>query len=313
MNSQELEEILDQLTKTKSSDLAHQLMQELQHSTVVLPAIMPPDTDSGILNQMKEAAQSGREATLPKEANPVPCILEDKEGKKLIPVFTSLKELEKDDSMNKFPVRLNLPFGRCVQFLGQTQDVRAIVVNPFSHNFRVDFNVEKTEDSREDGQIQDGQKITEAQFHALVRQHVEANLMPKRLFEEKGTFLQEITDGGKEYILQLFGPPYAKKHNCPYLADDFDVLSLMIREDLKIVQITLPAKHFYVGTCSKVFLVWNPQTEETAYYAIVLRKDKHRILHQAFADGTNQEISEAPAEGSELQKIIDLYSEGGEG
>lgn len=308
MNSQGLEKILEQLTKTKNPDLAHQLMQELQNSIVILPAIMPPDTDPGVLNQMKEAVRSGGEAALPEDANPVPCILEDKEGKKLIPVFTSLAEMGKDNLMEKFPVRLNLPYGRCVQFLGQTSDVRAIVLNPFSHNFRVDYDIEKQDDTKEDGQIQNGQKITEAQFHALVRQHVEANLMPKRLFAQKDAFIQEIVDGGKEYLLNLFEPPYSKGQNCPYVADDFDVLSLMIREDLKIVQITLPSKHFYAGTCSKVFLVWNPQTQEAAYYAIVLRKDKHLILHQAFADGTNQEISEAPAEGSELQGIIDLYS-----
>lgn len=306
MEGIQLNELLDELTKTKNSDLAHKIIQELQQSIVILPAIMPPDTDPALLQQMKEAASHGGEAPLPEGANPTPCVLEDKEGKKLMPVFTVTEELEKDKIADQFPVRINIPFHHCVQMLGQTEDIRAIVVNPFSHNFRVDFSIEKQEESA--GEIQNGQKITVEQFHALVRQHVEATLMPERLFQEKEDFVNQVKQGGKEYIFQLFEPPYTKGKQCPYTAEDFDVMSLMIREDLLVVQITLPSKHFYVGTCSKVFLVWNPEKEEAAYYAIVLRKDKHLILHQAFADGTNREISEAPAEGSELQAIIDLHS-----
>lgn len=308
MNSQELEKILDQLSETKKSDLAHQLMKELQNSIVILPAILPPDTDSALVEQMKEMTKDGKEQPLPEEANPKPCVLEDKQGNKLFPVFTSLEQMYKDKSMEQFPVRLNIPFGKCVQLLGQTENVRSIVVNPFTHNFQVDFKIEKTEET-EDGQLKNGQKITEAQFHALVRQHVEANLMPKRLFTEQEAFLKEIRKGGRSYLLELFQPPYQnQKGACPYTEDDFDVLSLMVRDDLQIVQISLPGKHLYVGTCSKVFLVWNPVKQEAAYYAIVMSKEKRLILHQAFEDGTNREISEAPAEGSELQAVIDLFS-----
>lgn len=307
MEGIQLNELLDELTQTKDGDLAHKLIGELQQSIVILPAIMPPDTDPALLQQMQETASHGKEAPLPEGVNPTPCILEDKEGKKLMPVFTMIEELEKDKITDQFPIRINIPFEHCVRMLGQTEDIRAIVVNPFSHNFRVDFSIEK-EQEEDAGEMHNGQKITIEQFHALVRQHVEATLMPERLFQEKGAFINEVKQGGKEFVFSLFMPPYTKGKQCPYTEEDFDVMSLMIREDLLVVQITLPSKHFYVGTCSKVFLVWNPLKEEAAYYAIVLRKDKHLILHQAFADGTNREISEAPAEGSELQAVIDLQS-----
>ncbi|MDE6567357.1 MAG: SseB family protein [Lachnospiraceae bacterium] len=307
MNSQELEEILDRLTETKDAELAHQFMKEVQDSIVILPAIMPPDTDPALLKQMQKMAKDGTEQPLPKDANPKPCVLEDKKGNKLFPVFTSIEHLEKDKITEQFPVRLNIPFGQCVQLLGQTQDVRSIVVNPFTHNFQVDFKIEE-KDQAEDGQLKNGEKITEAQFHALVRQHVEANLLPRRLFTEQDSLMKEITEGGKSYILDLFKPPYNQNGSCPYTEEDFDILSLMIRDDLQIIQISLPGKHLYVGTCSKVFLVWNPEKQEAAYYAIVLSKEKRLILHQAFEDGTNKELSEAPAEGSELQTIIDLHS-----
>lgn len=307
MNSKELEEILDRLTENKDSELAHQFMKEVQNSIVILPAVLPPDTDPKLLERMQEMTKDGQEQPLPEEANPKPCVLEDQKGNKLFPVFTSLEHLEINDTMEPFPVRLNIPFGQCVQLLGQTQDIRSIVVNPFSHNFQVDFKIEK-QGAAEEGQLKNGEKITEAQFHALVRQHVEANLMPKRLFTERDAFMKEITEGGSSYILKLLDPPYAQKGTCPYTEEDFDVLSLMIRDDLQMIQITMPNKHLYVGTCSKVFLVWNPKKQEAAYYAIVLSKGKRLILHQAFEDGTNKELSEAPEEGSELQTIIDLYS-----
>lgn len=307
MDGLQLNELLDEISETKEGDLAHRIIQELQKSIVILPAVMPADTDPEMLRQMKESVSQGGEAPLPDGANPIPCILEDKEGKKLIPVFTTAEELEKDKITDHFPLRINIPFQHCIQIMGQTDDVRGIVVNPFSHNFRVDFSVEKKPEEGA-GEIQDRQKITEEQFHALVRQHVEATLMPEKLFQEKENFINQVRQGGKEYIFSLYKPPYNRGRSCPYTKEDFDVMSLMIRDDLLVIQISLPAKHYYVGTCSKVFLVWNPEKQEAAYYAIVLRKDRHLILHQAFADGTNREISEAPAEGSELQAVIDLHS-----
>lgn len=308
MNSQELEELLDQLTETRNPDLAHQLMKELQNSIVILPAVMPPDSDPELLRQMEDMAVKGEERPLPDHANPNPCILEDQKGNKVLPVFTSEKHLNSNDTMKHFPVRLNIPYGQCVQLLGQTDDVRSIVVNPFTHNFQADFQIDQSQDHPDSGQLQNGQKITAAQFHALVRQHVEADLMPKRLFEEQGDFIQEISTGGSCYLLELYQPPYTQHDQCPYTEEDFDVLSLMIRDDLQIVQLTLPRKHLYTGTCTKVYLIWNPVKAEAAYYAIVLQKDRHLMLHQAFADGTNRKVSEAPEEGSELQKMIDLYS-----
>lgn len=307
MNSQELEKILDRLVETKDSELAHQFMKEVQNSIVIMPAVLPPGTDPKLIEQMQEMTKGGVEQPLPEEANPTPCVLEDQKGNKLFPVFTSLEHLEQDSSMEQFPVRLHIHFGRCVQLLGQTQDVRSIVVNPFTHNFQADFKIEE-KDQAEDGQLKNGEKITEAQFHALVRQHVEANLMPKRLFTEQEAFMKEVKDGGSQFILKLFEPPYAQQGSCPYTEEDFDILSLMIRDDLQIIQITLPGKHLYVGTCSKVFLVWNPEKQEASYYAIVMSKGKRLILHQAFEDGTNKELFEAPGEGSELQAIIDLHS-----
>lgn len=302
-----IQELLDRLVETKESDLAHEIIARLQSEIVILPAIMPKDASPEQFNKLKEYAEAGKDG-LPEGIQPNPCVLEDNEGKKLFPVFTSEREMGKDPMIQSFPILLHLPFAKCVQMLEQTKEVRAIVVNPFSHNMRIDFSDKKEKaDDREESDL-GNRKITEPQFHALVRQHVEATLLPKRLFEEGEALFREIAKEGQRFLLSLYEPPYAKKQNCPYRMEDFDSMTVMIRDDLQITRLTLPDINLYVGTCSSVFLVWNPIQKEAAYYAIVLKPEKKRALYQAYPDGTNREIGNAPEESSELQAIIDLYS-----
>ena len=51
---------------------------------------------------------------------------------------------------------------------------------------------------------------------------------------------------------------------------------------------------------------WNPQEELARYFGIVLGKNGDAHIMEAKADGTKQDLGDAPAEGSELQYLIDL-------
>lgn len=232
-------------------------------------------------------------------ANPHPCILQDREGNKLLPVFTSEEEMKKGKQPMRFPLILNMPYQACVNMMAKSQEIRAIVVNPYSHNVVINFKKEEKPEK----------KLTEPQFHALVRQHIESALLPRKIFEEKETFIKELSKRREECLLELYQPPYEKMKNCPYTLEQFELMTLQISETMQLMQIILPTVHLYPGTCPRVFITWNPETQDAAYYAVVRRKqNEQNQLFQVMADGTKKDLGEAPSEGLELQSIINLQN-----
>ena len=68
----------------------------------------------------------------------------------------------------------------------------------------------------------------------------------------------------------------------------------------------MPSQGLVAGTCPAVLIAWNPQEELARYFGIVLGKNGDAHIMEAKADGTKQDLGDAPAEGSELQYLIDL-------
>ena len=66
--------------------------------------------------------------------------------------------------------------------------------------------------------------------------------------------------------------------------------------------------------CFRIYVTFNPQTKEAGYYTIEMGKEKNtRMLGELRADGTRADHGEAPVEGAELQKIMDLAKGAGAG
>lgn len=296
--TQKIEKILEELQENVTTEKFQQMTEELEKIPLCIPAVMPKDTNPSVLRQMAQHAD-GKPAAIPEGANPHPCILQDREGNKLLPVFTSEEEMKKGKQPIRFPIVLNMPYQACVNMMAKSNEIRAIVVNPYSHNVVINF---KKEEQKE-------KKLTEPQFHALVRQHVESALLPQKVFEEKETFMKELSKRQGECLLELYQPPYEKTKNCPYTSDQFDLMTLQISETMQLIQIVLPTVHLYPGTCPRAFITWNPKSQEAAYYAVVRRnRNEQNQLFQIMPDGTKKDLGEAPSEGTELQSIIDLQN-----
>ena len=84
-------------------------------------------------------------------------------------------------------------------------------------------------------------------------------------------------------------------------------MALDIAEDLTLIRVDLPEKALAAPLCYRIYITFNPQTKKAGYYTIEMTAEKDvRALGQILPDGRHESLGEAPVEGAELQKIMDL-------
>ena len=209
-----IEKLLDEMKKKQSNELAAQLTEALGKAFVYVPATMPKDTDPAILKKMME--NPGVESPIPDGAQPQPCVLQNDNGSKFFPVFTSEEEMEKGKGVPKFPITLNLPFKACLDIMSSIEDITAAVINPFNQNIVMNVSRNTPEEQKP--------QLTEAQLHAVIRQQMESRVFPHKIHTEGETYIEDLCKRQGECIVELFEEPYAEAENCPYSADDYDFI-----------------------------------------------------------------------------------------
>ena len=156
--------------------------------------------------------------------------------------------------------------------------------------------------------------MTPAQFQVFVKRQVEFGILPKRLFAEGEEFVNRLCDEKESFVNEIFAQAFKEPKLYPYSEKDYSVMALDIAEDLTLVRIDLPEKGLVAPLCFRIYVTFNPQTKEAGYYTIEMGKEKNtRMLGELRADGTRADHGEAPVEGAELQKIMDLAKGAGAG
>lgn len=295
----ELERLLDRLKADGSEENRQALFQCIQDKNLYLPAVLPADTDPALMRQL--AQNGGREQVIPAGVSPRPAVLEDNTGKKYLPVFTQQSQIEKGKDKINYPLILGMPFEACMNLLQKENNLEGLVINPFSQNIIV-----KPDQQKEKKTVQ----LTEAQLHVVLRQQVEASLLPAALFREKEEGIRKLKEQGGAYLMEFYRPLYQQTGNCPYEEEDFEVMALNIREDLTVLRVGMPADKLAAGTCPVVIVAWNPKKKKVGYFGIVAgnKKDGARLM-QALEDGSKKDLGEAPGEGSELNHILSLIDD----
>lgn len=299
MENRELEKMINDMKATGEGKPSEEFMKKLKSSYVVVPALMPPDTNPAIIRRLLQ--NPGKELAIPDGISPQPCFLENERGEKLLAVFTSEKEMNKNKKAPKFPVSMRVAFEDCIKLIRKSDEVLGAVINPFTHNmvFRVEENKKKEQSQPQTVQI------TVEMFHNLTRQRLEAAYLPKTLFEKKEEAVMKLRDERGEYLRLLYEDLYNTEIACPYAAEDFEVMSLNISDELLLMRVSMPRKNLSERTCPCVFVGWNGKAKTLRYYAVVIEKDG-QMLYEIQEDGASNNLGGAPEEGSELTTIIDL-------
>jgi|UniRef100_UPI003FEED6F9 hypothetical protein len=238
---------------------------------------------------------------------PTPCFLKDNNGQQFFVVYTSKEQIPQEP---KSQALLNMPFPVCNSVVVKPElNLAGMVINPFSDNLVLKKElVEKLHEADEKAKSQPKQiKMTGAQFQVFVRNQIEFAILPKKLFTGGEEFVKNLCDGKEEFVNELFAEAYKEPKLYPESAGSYSVMALDIAEDLTLVRIDLPEKALVPPLCCRIYITFNPQTKKTGYYTIETTKDKNvKLLGQVLEEGKHISHGEAPVEGAELQKIIDL-------
>lgn len=317
MKNKELEKLLEKMQQEGTQNYMQEFFGILSKSTVIVPVVLPKDTSPEAMRQILSA--NGGNQPIPEGVNPQPCLLSSPDGKYFLPLFTSEEERRKGIQIQNTPLSLQLPFETCTRMVSSMANLEGIVVNPFSHNiiFRAELKLppdvpeEMAQGNVSLGQSADKEQesveLTPEQYHFVSRQRMESAYFPMQLFEKKGELVQRISSEQGECLRELYQEIYDGELACPYFADEFDIMTLNIRENLTIVQVAMPEKNLRPKTCSSVMIGWNPQTDKIWYYAVLrgTSRQNSRLL-RVMEDNSKVDMGDAPAEGNEISGVLEL-------
>ncbi|MGN0141753.1 MAG: SseB family protein [Roseburia sp.] len=238
---------------------------------------------------------------------PTPCFLKNNEGQQFFVAFTSKAQIPEEP---KSQAILNMPFPVCNSIVVKPElNLVGMVINPFSDNLVLKRElVEKLHEADEKAKTQPKQiKMTGAQFQIFIKNQIEFAILPKKLFSEGESFVQRLCEEKETFVNEIFAEAYKEPKLYPETEASYSVMALDIGEDLTLIRIDLPEKGLVPPLCYRIYITFNPQTKKAGYYTIEMSKEKDvRLLGQVGEDGKHISCGEAPVEGAELQKIIDL-------
>lgn len=263
------------------------------------------------LNSLIELIRTRRvlvPANVNEENKPVPCLISSPNNGMFLPIYTSKKEIPQEP---KSAAIVNMPFLAVNNMVFQQgEKVAGIVINPFTQNLifksALVEKIEEVEKKRREGTQPKKMQLTPEQYMLFERKQFEFGFLPKRFFEQGKQMLDELCEKKEEYIDQFFEECYQQKRMYPYLPEDFSVM-VMDMDSALVVRVDLPTRDMGVPSCFRVYFSWEEEKNEGRYFTIerTPEPDKH-LLGEFKKDWKHVDYGEAPAEGAELQKVLDI-------
>lgn len=305
----ECAEAVKKFAADRNKDNMVQLMTVLEKGIVFVPVI----TDARLTEeQMEEVKKSGQFA-LPKGTKIQNHLLKAGDGSLIFPIFTTVEEITNQEMKRQV---MMIPFYECAKVVVNSNGkIKAAVMNPFTDNVGIveallKACVERREavlKAKKEAQEKGGPreiKVTEKQFHAITRNQIELQLVPKKFFTGKQEYLGQLALEKGDYFYQLYQKSYGEQLACPYGEDEFSVMCLNLKENFELVSIDLPSKKLQNTMCYKLYMTWDQEKDEFRYF--VMQKQKEgKFFIEIREDGSSAKISEAPPEGGELGAVME--------
>lgn len=286
---QEIEGLLGQFKKGMTPEQSGELVGKMREARFIVPVNFPQDETLAAMQA--ELSRTGQPVKLPKDAKPIPVLIQNPNKEHFLAVYTSLSQLPKDVKHNGV---IEMKFDACMEYVKNSRNpVMGVVVNPFSHNFILRPRKE--------------QQVTPAQFHALARKNVEYVLLPHSIYTKGKEYFDSID---RDVLYQYFKDQYQNKLPMPYTEDDFEVMQLGISPQLDMIHMSMPAKKLEEGSCIRIYATWHTGVDRAGYYMIQRGADKseRRFLYMDDT-GKTTDLGAAPVESCEMQQIMDMEIE----
>lgn len=298
MTTKKLEEMIEQLRQENRTSLTDEMFEQMQKEQFILPAVLPKNTSPEVMRQIID--NQGKNQPLPDGVNPGACVIQNGQGESFIPLFTSREEMAKGSK--NFPLSLEVAFETAAQMVQQEKEIMGIVLNPFSHNVVMRLNRDNAQEKPVETE-----EITVEQYHALARRQMEADYLPRHLFEQREPFIKKLCDEKGSLLKEMYQELYQEEIACPYVEDDFEFMTLNISDTFLVSQISMPSKNRYPHLSKSIIYGYDSEKDKIWYYAIVYEgKGAPDSLVQVIETGEPKNLGEAPPEGSELSTVLDL-------
>lgn len=237
---------------------------------------------------------------------PVPCFLKNGNGETFLAVYTSKGQIPAEP---KSQAILSMPFPACNDIVAKAEaSLLGMVINPFSENLVLRKElVEKLHEADQKAMQAKQVKMTPEQFGVFVKKQVEFGILPKRLFAEKDSFVNQLCEEKEAFINQIFAETYKEEKLYPYSEADYSVMALDIAPDLTLIRVDFPESGIVPPLCYRVYITYDPIAGKAGYYTIEKMAEPGRRLLGGFAeDGSHVNYGEAPQEGAEIDRVMTL-------
>ena len=304
LDNTRLETAAAEFVKDRQKEKYAAVMEILERSVVLMPAMQPQGVDEETLRQMRE----GKHVQLPKEAKILPCLLRKDSGEQILPIFTSAAQIPQD---RKSPTLLAIPFQSCLSMVMASKgQVEIMALNPFTHNIVLTKEILDVAVKRRDAVKQQKTiKVSEKQFRELVHNRVALYLLPKYLFEHKEEGLKHLQHEEGDLLLQFYKESYPdnQKISVAVTPDEFSVMTLNVTEDMQITRVDMPDGTMKKGMCYRVYAVWMHKTQEVIYFTME-KTEQGDYIGQVTSDGKHEMVEPAPDNGAEIEAVMNLVT-----
>lgn len=300
IDNKALEEAIAAFRSDKERDSYVKVMELLEKSIVIVPAIPPKDIDPELMEQLK----AGKPVQFPKETKIVPCLLRKETGEQALPIFTSPEQIPED---KKSPLVMAMPFMGVVSMAAANQDkVEEVVVNPFTGMMVLNKAVLEIAEKRRKaaGQIKTVQ-LTQEQFQDFAHNRVALFLLPKYLFEQKEEGLKKLQQEEGTFLLQLYDEVYPEGKKSGQRAENFSLMTLNLTDTMQLTRLDMPDETNKKGLCYRVYAVFKRDTQEVLYYTLENTQDGS-VIARVTQDGKHEVVEPAPDNGAEIEAIMSL-------
>ncbi len=308
----ELSDALEAFIADQSRENKVRMVNALLQSVVIIPGVFPPGTD---LSKLPKPGAPGMKVNLPREMQPMPAAIRNKEGETFLPAYTAPEELPKEP---KPVVVLNMPFMTLVTLALKNPEIVGIAVNPYHQNILLKeplLKALKEDEERRKAAGGGGEKapgapapMNPAQAKAFFRRKVEAELIPSELRKDPKSFTDRLCAEEGTFVRSIYEKVYKNPSDCPYAAEDMSVMALGIREDLLLIRLDLPSVPNGALNAERCYILYSEESGRFDYYMIERTAEKGVLkIGRVKPDGGYEEIGEAPSSGAELQRMLDLY------
>lgn len=286
---QEIEALLETYKKGMTPEQSNELVAKMRDVRFIVPVTFPQDETLAAMQA--ELVRTGQPVRLPKDARPIPVLIQNPNKEQFLAIYTTLAQVPKDTKHNGV---IEMTFDACMNYVKNAKNpVKGVVLNPFSSNFIIKPRME--------------QQVTPAQFHVLSRKNVEYVLLPHSIYTKGKEYFDSIDRG---VLFQFFKDQYQNKLPIPYTEDDFEVMQLGISPQLDLIHMSMPTKKLEKGCCIRIYATWHKGADRAGYYMIVRGEDpSERQFFYMDDTGKTTDLGEAPVESVEMQRVMDLETE----